>query len=74
MTFAAILTFPAVSFAVTSTIAPGKFHEAKTAIRRATIDMEESAKKDYAIRINDYLYHLRAGFKSTNSHRFFQRR
>ncbi|WP_258756453.1 hypothetical protein [Cytobacillus firmus] len=35
----------------------GKFHEAKTAIRRA-IDMEESTKKDYAIRINDYLYHL----------------
>ncbi|MFE4525733.1 hypothetical protein ACFRCQ_27195 [Cytobacillus firmus] len=35
----------------------GKFNEAKEAIRKA-IDMEESSKKDYAIRINDYLYHL----------------
>ncbi|MGD6942456.1 tetratricopeptide repeat protein [Cytobacillus gottheilii] len=35
----------------------GKYAEAKDAIRKA-IDMEESTKKDYAIRINDYLYHL----------------
>lgn len=37
--------------------AMGRFSEAKEAIRRA-IDMEESEKKDYAIRINDYLFHL----------------